>query len=196
MTIEESNLAFTFPPHASCIKFDDAGFYRDSFNALPGGKGVDFIVDYGKELVFVEVKNCEGFERENRPRTEASPDGRFASDSDTDTNRFDTEIPKKVAMTVACLTGAHSKRDVSPNAAGLEPYFQHLAALGSSPAKKELVVILFLEGDFSSSVRTKKTIMDRIQHSTRSKLKWLACRKVMVVDAATCPGKYFTVQKL
>lgn len=40
---EESGLKFGFPDGDSVVKFDDTKFYRNSFNALPESKGVDFI---------------------------------------------------------------------------------------------------------------------------------------------------------
>lgn len=43
--IEESALTFTFWDSMTVLKFDDTKFYRESYNKLPGGKGVDIVAD-------------------------------------------------------------------------------------------------------------------------------------------------------
>lgn len=55
---EESGLKFGFPDGDSVVKFDDTKFYRNSFNALPESKGVDFISTGQDAISFIEVKNC------------------------------------------------------------------------------------------------------------------------------------------
>jgi hypothetical protein len=195
MEIQESRITFSFPEYATTIKFDDSPFYRNSFNHLPGGKGVDFIIDCDKRLIFLEVKNCEGSEVQDRRKTHITRDGRFEDNDDENARNFDVEIPKKVAMTLACLTGAHTKQKNSENAAELEPYFKSLISDKICSSEKELIVILFLEGNFHSSVRTKTAIMQEIQRSIRNKLEWLSSVKVKVVDSNTYNSDYFSIKK-
>ena len=63
--------------------------------------------------------------------------------------------------------------------------------------KKQILVVLFLEGDFVSNApksRNKKMIMRRLQESINVKLSWLNCR-VMVVDSDTYKEKWFNLKQ-
>lgn len=55
MILTEGNLRFNFSSDRA-IKFDDTLFYRNSFNPMPGAKGVDFICDSNDFLLFLEVR--------------------------------------------------------------------------------------------------------------------------------------------
>lgn len=66
MVIEESKLLFEFPDKRTTVKFDENPFYRDQFCKFPEAKGVDFITDGSDLIAFVEVKNCLGYEGDNR----------------------------------------------------------------------------------------------------------------------------------
>lgn len=59
-SVVESRICFNFKRRF--LKFDGEKFYRDCCSTL---KGVDFLVVDGKKLVFVEVKNFRGDERDN-----------------------------------------------------------------------------------------------------------------------------------
>lgn len=188
----ESNIDFEFSDECKVIKFDESNFYRQAFARLPGGKGVDFLLDSDERLIFLEVKNCIGHEAENRKRTKMCTDGRVGRCSGSfDADTFDVEIPAKIAMSLACLVGAYTKEQISSNAQELKPYCESLMSKEVRTQKKEVVVILVLEGDFSSAVRTKKMEMKRIQDSIRTKLSWLATKKVYVVDSDTYGERYF-----
>ena len=111
---EESGLKFGFPDGDSVVKFDDTKFYRNSFNALPESKGVDFISTGQDAISFIEVKNCLGDEGNNRWRI--APDNQkhdtTATNNDvTGRDSFDIEVSQKVAMTLAALSGARSFGD-------------------------------------------------------------------------------------
>jgi len=186
----ESSLIFTFPNACQVIKFDDSRFYRNFFTRLPGGKGVDFIEETSDSIVLIEVKNCTGHEQENRHRTRTE---KISPDNDVK-GRFVTEIPAKVAMSVACLMGAHTKHLNTPGAHELEPYFQALAAEKRGIPQKKIVVVLVLEGNFMSRTRSKAMIMQSIQAAIREKLKWLNCSKVYVVDINTYKERYFKME--
>lgn len=75
----ESGLDFTFPGEA--IKFDDTSFYNTFKSYMPNGKGVDFWAYDDHEYLFMEVKNCTGFERENMKRTIVDSKGGVSNES-------------------------------------------------------------------------------------------------------------------
>lgn len=180
----ESNLNFTFSDQA--IKFDDTRFYGIFKSYLPGGKGVDFLSINSKVFVMLEVKNCTGYERENAWRTKTD----FVNENGEE--GFDIEVAKKVAGTLACLTGAGIAYNLG-EADELKPYFQELASKKYVKGKKALQIILFLEGDFGSKTRTKKMIMKRIRDKISEKLKWLNCT-VRVVDLDTYNENGYSVE--
>lgn len=108
---------------------------------------------------------------------------------------FDIEVAKKVAMTILCLFGAWSKAERTEKALELENYWKSLNNTKVQKNKKQIIVTLFLEGNFSgvSQTRSKKSIMKRIQESISKKLDWLNC-KVFVVDSDTYNDRFFTVE--
>lgn len=192
MEIKESGITFIFSRDYRVLKFDDSPYYRKEFNHLPGGKGVDFIADSKERILLIEVKNCTGRERENRSRTKTSTgESKNEEVIGITANTFDEEIPLKIAMTLACLIGAHSKHQRSEHANELELYFQAIISEGVCNLKKEIIVVVVLEGNFGTASRSKKMILDRLQKSIRKKLDWLFCNKVIVVDSDTYQNQYF-----
>ena len=192
MEINESRLTFRFAG-SSALKFDDTPFYREHFNGLPGSKGVDILYDSAEWFVMLEIKNCVGQEADNRWRIEPNnkkinlaPDNAIGRDS------LDIEIAQKVAMTIACLTGAATFGDLRQTAPPLIPFSDALDNEEFATHSKKLLAILFLEGQFGSQTRTKKMIMTDLQNSLRAKLDWLNC-KVSVVDSSTYNKKIFTL---
>lgn len=196
--IKESALTFAFQDSVTLLKFDDVKFYRETYNKLPGGKGVDIIADSDTMLQLIEVKNCSGNEAENVWRThinnskrESAPLGLDVENRDS----LDIEISKKVASTIACLYGAWSKAQQSDAAQELSGIWDSACSNEIPNFNKTILVILFLEGNFDnpkSKTRSKKMIMQRLQESIRVKLSWLNCR-VSVVDSATYNAKCFVV---
>lgn len=65
MKIEESNLIFEFPDESTTVKFDQDRYYTSHFIKMPYAKGVDFISLSSKALLFLEVKNYLGHEKDN-----------------------------------------------------------------------------------------------------------------------------------
>lgn len=182
----ESKLDFTFSGQA--IKFDDTKFYEIYKSYLPHGKGVDFLSISPDAFIMLEVKNCFGHEKENVWRTKTD----FVNEAGDES--FDIEVAKKVAGTLACLTGAGVAYPLS-GADELKPYFKELASAKYEKGKKVLQIILFLEGDFGSKIRTKKMIMKRIRDKISEKLKWLNCT-VRVVDLNTYSGGSYSVKNV
>ena len=197
--ITESGLTFYFSDETIAIKFDDTDFYRNFFNKLPGGKGVDIVADSPDYFQFIEIKNCTGHERENLWRTSVN-NGMIrqapAANSDGDPREsLDWEIAKKVASTISCFYGAWSKDMHTGTSAELVPFWQKLIESKIKKDKKQIRVILFLEGNFDAvGSRSKKMIMQRLESSIQGKLSWLNC-KVSVVDSTVCTDRFFCVSK-
>lgn len=192
----ESNIDFFFQDDCSVIKFDDSRFYRSYFGRLPGGKGVDFIVDMPERIIFIEVKNCLGHERENRHRTRTNGAKSISNTFPVITDYFEDEIPIKISMTLSCLMGAHTKKDSAETAEELETYFQAFTSDDVCKSKKEVIVVFVLEGNFGSVTRPKSAIMERIQQNINNKLKWLSHKKVYVVDSSTNNDRFFSMKIL
>ena len=194
--ITESGLVFVFSDISDAVKFDDTAFYRNEFNALPEGKGVDIIADSQDFIQLIEVKNCTGHETENVWRTSINNSKLNSAPHDLDVeNRdsLDIEVAKKIASTLTCIYGAWSKNAVSPKANELEFIWKGLSATKLVSHKKRIVVILYLEGNFGTKTRSKRMIMKSIQDSIKTKLKWLNC-SIHVVDKDTYSDRYFYVK--
>lgn len=198
MVIEESNLKFEFEEEVEAIKFDDTDFYRKEFNKLPEGKGVDIIACSSDCIQFIEIKNCLGHEAENMWRTSVdnSKIGSAPRELDVDNrDSFDIEVARKVAATISCLYGAWTKSERTEKASKLTVFWKNLNDIKLIKDRKQLLVILFLEGNFNqrgSQSRSKKMVMQRIQASINSKLSWLNCQ-VSVVDSNTYNKRCFQV---
>ena len=192
---EESGLKFGFPDENIVIKFDDTKYYRNLFNALPGSKGVDFI-SVGKDAIsFIEVKNCLGDEGNCRWRIAPNNQKRDTTSTTVDTEgreSLDIEVSQKVAMTLAALAGAKSFGDRKSSIDELQEIITTVISDNFADDKKKKYVILFLEGNFGGHTRSKKTIMENLQRSMNTKMRWLNCR-VSVVDSSTYNKDIFQI---
>ena len=192
---EESGLKFGFPDDNIAIKFDDTKYYRDLFNALPGSKGVDFI-SAGKDAIsFIEVKNCLGDEGNCRWRIFPNNQKRDTTSTKVDVQgreSLDIEVPQKVAMTLAALAGARSFGDKKSSLDELKEIITTVFSEDFADDTKTKYVILFLEGTFGGHTRTKKMIMENLQRSMNTKMRWLNC-KVSVVDSSTYNKDIFQI---
>ena len=182
-TLEESGLRFSFDGDA--VKFDETAFFKRRFVHQPEGKGVDFIVLSPNRVQMIEVKNCLGHEVENQWRIGKDNNSRAKrtpEQDETDRDSVDIEIVKKVASTIACLYGAWTKASRSDSAEELVELWKAVTDSQLPADRKQLQVILFLEGNFGCHTRSKKTIMKGLQDSIQKKLSWLNC-KVSVIDS-------------
>ena len=190
MKINESNLEFDFHKGLQPVKFDGTNFYRQRFNKFPGAKGVDFLAVAPSTFLMIEVKNCKGHEGVNRWRiaNDNKKRDRAAGASDvSDRDSLDIEMAQKTAQTLACLMGANTCYS-SNNVEELQVFYDALSRMKEVPLK----LVLFLEGDFKSSSRSKKMIMNSIAESIRKKLSWLNCL-VTVEDSHTQSKRYYEV---
>jgi hypothetical protein len=198
MEIKESDLKFQFDDDIHAVKFDDTAFYRTRFNRMPSAKGVDIVADSSQMLQLIEIKNCSGHEAENLWRTSVNNSKLESAPSSldvTDRDSLDIEMAKKVASTICCLYGAWTKAPRSPAAEELATVWACACHPKIPTDEKQLMVILFLEGDFEiagSKTRNKRMIMHRLQESIQGKLSWLNC-KVAVVDSDTYSQRCFSV---
>lgn len=193
--IEESRLQFEFSDECNVVKFDDTTFYRKYFNALPEAKGVDFISEDRNTVAFIEVKNCKGDEGNCRWRIFPNNLKKITTHTTLNVeNRdsLDIEVPQKVAMTLAALTGARSFGTSKAILDELRVFIDAVFSKDFMNSKKKMYVILFLEGDFGSHTRSKKMIMSELQRSMNQKMKWMNC-KVSVVDSDTYDPKIFRI---
>ena len=195
MMIEESRLKFEFPDRSRAVKFDNTDFYRKYFNKAPNTKGIDFLVDDKKRLVFLEVKNCKGDESNNNWRV--VPNNRKHDTSKTtvtveDRDSLDIEVAEKVRQTIAALVGVQSLKNTRKAAEEISIFAEALMSEKILDDSKEILVILFLEGDFGCQTRSKKAIMKGLQDSLNVKMQWLKCR-VSVVDSDTYDDSLFMV---
>lgn len=193
-TLNEGDISFTFQGDA--VKFDGTSFFRERFQKMSGGKGVDFLSAPSVDVVlFLEVKDCRGDEKNNLLRV--IPDNRYR---DKAPNRqqvlgrdsLDIEAVKKVASTIACLHGewasAQSEKDSDDVCAAI---WDGMLRRYCSRESVNLRVILFLEGEFGSDSsvkmpqwRTAKQIRRDLRKSIQDKLSWLPCT-VEVADSGT-----------
>ena len=192
---EESGLKFGFPDENIAIKFDDTKYYRVLFNALPESKGVDFVAAGKDAISFIEVKNCLGDEGNCRWRIAPNNRKRDIASTTVDVegrDSLDIEVSQKVAMTLAALAGARTFGDRKTLLDELKEIITAIFSDDFADDKKKKYVILFLEGDFGGHTRSKKMIMEDLQRSMNTKLKWLDC-KVSVVDSSTYNKRIFQI---
>lgn len=192
---EESGLRFGFPDENIVIKFDDTKYYRDLFNKLPESKGVDFISIGKDKIAFIEVKNCLGDEGNCRWRIAPNNQKRDTTSTTVDVkgrDSLDIEVPQKVAMTLAALIGARSFGDRRSSLDELQETISTVCSEKFADDKRIKYVILFLEGNFGGHTRSKKMIMDSLQRSMNTKMRWLNC-KVSVVDSSTYNKDIFQI---
>ena len=201
MIIEESNIRFAFSDEIHAIKFDDDIFYRNCFNSLPGGKGVDIIANGRNAIQLIEIKNCSGNETSNIWRLGINNSCINSAPRDLNIeakNSLDIEMAQKVASTCSCLYGAWTKSEHMLKTSELIPYWDGITDKKILKDSKRIEVILFLEGDFDSKgprSRSKKMIMQSLRGSIRKMLSWLNC-DVVVVDLNTYSDRYFTAEAI
>lgn len=199
MIINEDKLNFKFDEEQfKAIKFDDTNFYRNYFNKLPEAKGVDILAKSENELLFIEIKDCLGYEDESIWRTGIDNKRIDQYKGKNDSKRlesFDIEISKKVAMTISCLMGADTKSEICQSAEELDDYVKALKSSKVRNLNMKIIIILFLEGNFGTKTRRKSMIMKDIADSINKKLDWLNC-KALVVDMDTYREKFFTVERI
>ena len=185
----EGNIDFEFPNKYNVIKFDDTPFYRQYFNQLPYAKGIDFLAMNSSEIIFLEVKDFRGREANTKWKVRLNKHKYGTNYERMDS--LDIEIAEKVAMTLACLAGATTKRHLQNQlTAG-----QTILSMLMQNNLPSLRIILFLEGNFESHSKTQKMVMTAIKKSIQKKLAWLNC-KVEVENLATQTGKYFSAEHI
>lgn len=188
MEIRESDMLFSFHDDVAVVKYDDMPFYRKSYNALEGSKGVDIIADSAFALYFVEVKNCEG-SAENQDAWRRHYAGTRNMDA------LASEVASKVAHTCACLAGVSTYGERNADAISLLDFAAALHATSIASLEKKLLVLLYLEGDFSCKSRSNDAIYRELQNRIKKRLKWLNCRVSVVSTKTDHPRDYEVTQE-
>lgn len=184
-SLEESKIRFDFK--RDFIKFDGEIFYKTYCSEW---KGVDFLVVDEKKLVFVEVKNFRGDERDNVwklfPDNAKKQKARKAQGFSDSKNSLDIEVAAKVRDSWTAFCGARTFNEECDKQISQE--FRALlqssnkALEPTSTVNSRIVVVLFLEGAVPKNGSQEfKKIAQLIRDSLDAKLKWLNCL-VYVVD--------------
>lgn len=153
-------------------------------------KGVDFLSLYGHRVLMIEVKNCTGYENENRWRTVPRPHrpavygAQETSSMNFYDGSFDIDVAEKVAKSIDCLFGAFTYGDRKSTTSPAAEYWRKIACKKFSEDQDKLYVILVLEGNFGSATKTKKIIMHSLQQALQKELRWLNCT-ALVMDSAS-----------
>lgn len=191
--ITEGQLDIAFTDEYSAVKFDDSSFYRNKFEKFSGAKGVDIIAVRQKQLLFMEIKDCEGNESNNRWRVAPNNKKRDTTATMVDTENRDSvdiEVARKVTMSLAGLVGAMRQKDTDYIRGEWSGIPEQLD-LGKV---SKIQVILFLTGDFSTKSRSEKMVLTELQRSIESKLGWLKC-SVLVENMSTQKKKYYEARR-
>lgn len=188
MVIQENRLEFSFREGVQAVKYDDTDFYREKYQILSGSKGVDILAVSPSAFWIIEVKDCSD--------TAQNQDKWRRSFSETKgMESLSEEIALKVTHTCAALAGAHTFGNRCAAASELHPAAAALSGTKIPQVKQKLLVILFLEGDFSCYTRSNKAIYRDIKQRIERKLKWLNCR-VDVVSTDTYKSSDYSVRLL
>ena len=188
MEIRESDMLFSFRDGVAAVKYDDEPFYRKRYNIAEGTKGVDIVADCDTVMYLIEIKNCEGT-AENQDAWRRHYTGTKSMET------LATDVALKVAHACACLAGISTYGEYNEGAAKLLRYAHALHAPNIASHDKKILVLLYLEGDFSCQSRTNEMIYGDLQKRIARRLKWLNC-KVDVVSTRKRSPRDFEVTQL
>lgn len=186
MVIQENRLEFSFRDGTQAIKYDDTPFYRQRYERLPGAKGVDILAVSPTVFYIIEVKDCSDT-AQNQDKW------RRSFSQELGMNTLAEEIALKVAHTCAALVGVKTFGERCAAGEVLQPMANSLTNNDIPQLKKRLLVLLYLEGDFSCQTRPNEEIYRGIRDRIARKLKWLNCY-VDVVSTSTHKAMDFSVQ--
>lgn len=133
--IIEGTLKLSFPAGWHAIKLDDAPWYRQDMKSHV--KAVDIVAVSGANHWWIEIKDCEGYEEDNRPRLSPADPAAMTSARDL-LKQHDLEkevsikrkkpfivdeIFEKFTGSMMCMIAAQRAMPASPNATALKPFF-------------------------------------------------------------------------
>lgn len=140
------------------------------------------------------MKNCLGDEGNNRWRIAPDNQKRDTTATKVDVegrDSLDIEVSQKVALTLAALTGARSFGDRKESLDELQDVITAVFSREYTKDKMKKYVFV-LEGDFGTHTNSKKMIMEKLQRSINTKMRWMDCR-VSVVDSDTYNERIFKI---
>jgi len=164
--VTEGRLTFHFPEGWQLAKYDDSTWYRQRMKSRL--KGVDILAqDGGRTHWWVEVKDCEGYEPENRPRlsgtdpTEVIHARQWVEQQGLKPTVqvarrkpfIVDEIEEKLRDTLAALTIA--QREGEPELAGF------YAAQAPSPTLRVVLLLTWNQRDFKRLASRLQTRLER-----------------------------------
>lgn len=186
MEIIENRLRFVFPDNVHCRKYDDTDFYRQLYEKMSEAKGVDIVASSSDCCYIIEVKDCSDT-AENQDKWRRAYSGERNMDS------LAQEIALKVAHTCAAIYGVSTYGERNKNATDLLDVANGMSGKQIADLSKKLLVLLYLEGDFSTETRKNTMIRRDIRQRIERRLKWLNC-KVDVVSTEFHAAKDFSVE--
>lgn len=165
----EGRLRLSFPAQWQAIKLDDAPWYRQDLKSRV--KAVDVVAVDGMTHWWIEVKDCRGFEQNNRPRlSPAEPDAviavrNYAKDNDLldevivkRAKAFIVdELAEKVEGALICMATARRASSASEKAAALAPFVEAVATGATWN------IVLLLTWDPSDFKRLANRLSTKIQ---------------------------------
>lgn len=176
MIYSESDLQFEFDDQKweDLIKFDETRDFKNTQEALPGTKGVDFVgISNRRTLVFLEIKNFRGHRIQNKPRIE--------NDEDPLWMEVSHKMRDALSVVIGGARNSTNQKDV---------WVKYLNYLRNE--NKPLHLILWLEQDLPPSDYTAKKKWDRNEYTLRKRLKkglrWLSPK----VDIASINNNPFS----
>ncbi len=99
---------------------------------LPEAKGIDFIINDNNDLIFLEVKDCCGYKRENlyRIRINFNENKKIS---------LDIEVAKKMESTISCLAGAYTRKESCKTAEKFSELCENLKLSKIQTGKKTIM---------------------------------------------------------
>jgi hypothetical protein len=196
LELDEGRLRFAFPADCEVVKFDDSDWYRRT--QRDGIKGMDFLVTQGHQHWWVEVKDCQGFENENKPRlSPAEPVALEPSRKWLQTMAYDDsvqvkrkkpfildEVAEKLHGTLLTLMAA--RRAPADNSARvLHPF---MAVVDGSPAWTVVLLLTWEDRDF-------KRLAVRLQDQFAKKLKTFRVQTYIINTLIPLPHQPWIVTR-
>ncbi|MEQ6918733.1 hypothetical protein [Halomonas aquatica] len=164
--VQEGRLTFQFPEGWQLLKYDDSTWHRQRMKSRL--KGVDILAhDGGPTHWWIEVKDCEGYEPENRPRLSGTEpvevdqarewvDQQGLKPTVQVTRRkpfIVDEVEEKLRDTLAAISVAQRKADLE-----LEDFY---VVRAQSPALTVVLLLTWNHRDFKRLASRLQTRLER-----------------------------------
>jgi hypothetical protein len=163
-------LRFDFLPDWRAVKFDDSAWYRDDIKSHV--KAMDVLASDGTAHWWIEVKDCEGFEKDNLPRLSPADPPEVEATRAWVANQGYTgtvavrrskpfvvdEVAEKLEGTLVGVTAAARSAASQVSAAALAPF----AKVTYGPAPWSVVLLLTWRPDARDFGRLAMRLRDKL----------------------------------